>query len=330
MVGSTDCISLSSSSSLAHSLTLCWTSFTTVANIPVFRVLEAMYGTSPSEAEGSLQSYITHYQSLAVFEWDPKTKQRRGIRAVELCEILWKLFSHFHILSILLSIAMHYRYELYPSQYPLDSFSIGWHVLTPSHVANCYLLALVTFYTLGLTFQAVTLCDNIQGYYTKPVFHNPLFTSRSPSEFWGRKWNMIIHHQLRTSVFEPARLFFSFPVCVLLTFFASGLLHDYSWQIVFYDSRSCTDVDPTCPSNQDYNPVAFKVTSFFLWNGAVMLAEHHWGHLFRFMSSWPTLVRSQLVLLLALPISHWFTGDWAVGGFFSDLAMGLWTIRKIG
>jgi hypothetical protein len=35
------------------------------------------------------------------------------------------------------------------------------------------------------------------------------------------------------------------------------------------------------------------------------------------------------VVLTALPVSHWYTGDWAVGGYFQHLSVGLWLIRRV-
>jgi hypothetical protein len=33
--------------------------------------------------------------------------------------------------------------------------------------------------------------------------------------------------------------------------------------------------------------------------------------------------------LTALPVSHWFTGDWVVGGYFADFTLALWRIKKL-
>ena len=40
-------------------------------------------------------------------------------------------------------------------------------------------------------------------------------------------------------------------------------------------------------------------------------------------------VVSHLVLLTGLPVCHWYGGDWATGGYFHDLSLGTWLIRKV-
>ena len=127
----------------------------------------------------------------------------------------------------------------------------------------------------------------------------------------------------------PARKYFSWPVATMVTFLASGLLHDYAWSIVFYHSsatKSTTDFQ-----ERIFHPMWLKLTAYFLWNGAVMLLERpfcRWVPGVEWLSQrLPTPFVSTLVVLTALPVSHWYTGDWARGGFFTDFAHGLWHFR---
>ena len=77
--------------------------------------------------------------------------------------------------------------------------------------------------------------------------------------------------------------------------------------------------------------MTLKLTAFFLWNGAVMLIERSVSKNLSFaaIKNLPTPVISTLILLTALPVSHWFTGDWAMGGYFADYSIGLWHIRRL-
>jgi hypothetical protein len=131
----------------------------------------------------------------------------------------------------------------------------------------------------------------------------------------------------------PARKHFSWSVAVLITFLASGLLHDYSWSLVFYQTveQQQSLNSPAEQQERVFRPIWLKLTAFFLWNGAVMLLERPVCQLVpglqRFSQRLPRPVLATLVLLTALPVSHWYTGDWARGGFFSDFAHGLWRIR---
>ena len=51
---------------------------------------------------------------------------------------------------------------------------------------------------------AVTLLTGIQ---TKDLTNNPLFGSSSPSDFWGRRWNNVVHKTLKVRFSVPTLLF---------------------------------------------------------------------------------------------------------------------------
>jgi hypothetical protein len=222
-----------------------------------------------------------------------------------------------------LSLEMNYNFEPFASSSPvkLEDFHFNLDLLSPAHLGNTYCLAVLTYLTLTFGFELAVLGEQIKGYYTPPVFSNPLFTSTSPSDFWGRKWNKMIHRILKYGAFEPARQFVSVPAAVVFTFVVSGLVHDYSWSLIFYQHGKCLDC---------FVPVLLKLTAFFAWNGVVMLLERPLGPYVRPLTSrLPVAVVSTLVVLTALPVSHWYSGDWAKGGYFADLSIGVWQIRKL-
>jgi hypothetical protein len=169
----------------------------TCAFIVGFRVIEAMHDTSPSVVESSLGTYMVYYTSLMHFEWDPKTKKRARISLAEFKNALARVTLHYLALSLLLSFTMPYNYRPFSSTVKLDE----WHfnidlILQPGHLANMYCLAIQTYLVLAFGFEMTALADQVKGYRTKPIFLNPLFTSRSPSEFWGAKWNLMIHYDM--------------------------------------------------------------------------------------------------------------------------------------
>jgi hypothetical protein len=283
-----------------------------MAIVIMFRVFEAMYGTSPETVETSLGTYIVYFSSIIHFEWDAKTCCRRRITWAELTTNSCKVLLHFHIVSLLLSIAMHVDYQPFSSNTPLDEFSLSLDLLSPSHLANNYFMACLTFFFLSLTFELAALGEQLKGFYTKPIFNYPLWTSRSPREFWGRNWNLVIHRTLKHGTYLPARKFVSSSTATFLTFLASGVLHDYCWTVIFYKST--------------WTPRPLKVTAFFVWCGLTLMAPIN---LDEFVKNLPTPIVSTLVVLTVLPVAHWFSGDWCAGGVFSDCAIGLWHVRKL-
>ena len=121
----------------------------------------------------------------------------------------------------------------------------------------------------------------------------------------------------------PARQFFPTRFCVLLTFLASGAFHEYVWTCIFYHHKDKLNSEGVCDEGC-YEPAFFKLTAFFVWCGAMCVAERFVSNygIFQWMASnLPKFVIATLVVLLALPFSHWYTGDWAKGQFFTDFSV---------
>ena len=306
--------------------------FATLPMIVSFRTIEAMHGTSPAVVETSVGTYMVYYSTVSHFEWDAETKARRKITSGELVGALMRIAYFFTGVSLWLSFMMHVNFQPMQSNIPLDSFHLSWDLLSPAHIVNTYCLAVLTYFVLATGFELTTFGEQVKGYATKNIFDNPLFSSRSIREFWGRKWDLMIHRVLKHGAFLPAKKAFeesgttiSYAMGMVAAFLASGLLHEYCWAVIFYQYAPAEEQSAA----SSFSPIPLKLTLFFLYNGLTMFIEHHYGRHITFFETWPSLVVSTLLVLTALPISHWFTGDWALGGFFSDFAIGLWHIRKL-
>jgi hypothetical protein len=171
----------------------------TAPNLIVFRCLEAMYGTSPSVVETSLGHYVAYYTSLFDFYWNPDTKAREKITLGDLVGRLYRIKAHYVLVSLILSYLLHYDFKPFPSTIALDSYHLSTELFTPGQLLNNYLYALLIFFTLALGWNIAAFSFNLQGFRTVIPFHNPLFTSKSPTDFWGKKWNMTIHAFLKVS-----------------------------------------------------------------------------------------------------------------------------------
>jgi hypothetical protein len=56
---------------------------------------------------------------------------------------------------------------------------------------------------------------------------NPMFLSKSPSDFWSRRWNLLIHRVLKGGVYKPIRKHFkSAALASIAAFMASGAFHE--------------------------------------------------------------------------------------------------------
>jgi hypothetical protein len=131
-------------------------------------------------------------------------------------------------------------------------------------------------------------------------------------------------------IFLPSQKFVHAKIAVLITFLASGVFHDFIHSCVFYNHSSLFDKNGTCDAC--YYPIYGKLTAFFLYTGVIMLLQRPLGQLapFQWMArNVPTPIKATLLVLIHLPVGHWYYGDWVVGGFFRNFAVGLWHIRKL-
>lgn len=153
---------------------------TTASTVLVFRTLEAMHGTADAAAvvESSMPAYAAYYSSAVHYLWDPSTGKRRKIRWTELANSLMRVLFYFHTTSLVLSIELYVDFQPFASRVQLDQYNLNSDLLSPAHIANAYALTLLTFLTLATGFELTAFGENLKGFYTQPIFQNPLFTSR--------------------------------------------------------------------------------------------------------------------------------------------------------
>jgi hypothetical protein len=305
----------------------------TLPTVVCFRCLEAMFKT-PSDicVEVTLGNYMTYYSTLMSFEWSTKTLNRRRITTGEIINAISIVVHGFVRMSIFLSVMMHYDFKPFAtSPVVLDDFHLSFSLLHPAHLANSYALGVLTYAYLSLGMNMTALADQTKGYYTQPIFRNPLVESRSISDFWGRRWNLVIHRMIKNGVMRPVHKYFSASFAIVVSFLASGLLHDFTWSIVFYHhSTDPCATQSASETSECFYPKPFKLTAFFLYCGACMLLERFLSPYFTFTKSLPTIIVAQFVFLTGCPVGHWYTGDWTTGGMFTDFATAVFLIRKVG
>ena len=134
---------------------------------------------------------------------------------------------------------------------------------------------------------------------------------------------------LKRGVYKPVRKYSSKTIAALSTFIVSGILHEYILWLLSLPESSNTD-----------SPVAYPVYkqsfgnqfSFFAWNGMLMLLEYiliNQTMTAQMKLSVPPIIKSMLVILMALPVSHWFTDEYIRSGVFSHYAVGFPIIARL-
>ena len=137
------------------------------------------------------------------------------------------------------------------------------------------------------------------------MMENPIFASPSPSDFWGQKWNLVLHEILKRGVYRPVWQRFSRNVAMVFSFVASGIFHEWILLVVYFRNYSkCKNIRPC------YKPVLGGALWFFAWNAVLVFLEYAAGEVSdmpRFATALPCVLRSLLVVFLALPLALVFT-----------------------
>lgn len=104
------------------------------------------------------------------------------------------------------------------------------------------------------------------------------------------------------------------------TFLVSGLLHEYVLAVIHLKGIES-------PEEQRFNYGMHM--AFFAYNGIIILIEQALKSnkycaqcIAEIERVLPKPVITALVLLTVIPVSHWFTDEYVMSGFYSDYALG--------
>ena len=193
----------------------------------------------------------------------------------------------------------HYTYDHYFHYTSLWNWRIWRDSLLQALLFQLYLS------TFGKALQGLTTLVT-GGCQTEAIFDNPLLGAQSVSDFWGRRWNRVIHLCLKNGVYKPVRSVLSGgsndhlakALAVLASFLASGLFHEWLLPHVF-----------------DQYPNTHGTTLvFFIWQAVLLILEGSGAG--RFARHWPRPVKTACVVALGLPVAHWFVDSYWRSDFF--------------
>jgi len=292
----------------------------------MFRILEAVFDFVPPGAKASLGTYCTYFSLPFDMIFDgikPVMATKQEIRDGQINVV--KAVTCIGVLCTILT----------PSGYkPFGDTDAGEFnesivlsdYLDLKHLGNCFAIAL--FFQQGLSVGDAVFGNAIQtvlGYKVKQTMRNPMLEATSPSDFWGRRWNVLVHSVMKRGVYKPVRKYSSSPVAAsLAVFIASGLFHEWLVHVVFLHNR---------PSSSSTSEVLLgSNTAFFVWNFVIIVSEKvltgtkgvkSLGKMI------PSLLLPFAIIMTSLPMAHWFGNPYLKGGFFEDYEKCLILIRKL-
>lgn len=289
---------------------------TITPTLSMFRATQALFGFAP--ISDSMGSYAFQYGSPLLIQINANGQWKRATRASTSRQLL-------RFGAMLLAVGL-----LQSCFYCLDSFP-SFHIPRPENYSyydhltleqckNNFLFGILVLLYLtafcdGLAFSTMLF----SGYETQPVMINPLFGSSSPSDFWGRRWNRLIHDCLKHGVYKPIRsLGGPHLLGVLGAFVASGAFHEWLLVTAF----------PTVV------PVHGPTLFFFTWQVGLLILEQQvegrWKIFTTLQSVLPRPILSLMVIMLALPIAHLFLDSYIHSAFFEHGSLLMPIIRPIG
>ena len=281
-----------------------------------FRVLEGLFGFTPAGAVGNFEVYGAYFALPfdMIFEDDrPVMATRR-----EKIESVLGLWRPVAIMILMLSTMIPFDFKPFGEQNAgeyHETISVQDY-LAPGHLGNCFAIAI--FFQQGLALGDALTGGAIQlflGYKSERCMRNPMLDSDSPSDFWGRKWNRLVHAVLKRGIYKPFRKHTGSPVVSqLAVFVASGLFHEWLIHACFLYNRPRVDKSRV---------LLWSNTAFFVWNFGVVMCERLvvGTRLVKFLSGiTPQAVVPLVIIMCSLPMAHWFGGPYVYGGFLEDYA----------
>merc|ERR1719487_1233644 len=167
---------------------------------------------------------------------------------------------------------------------------------SPGALPAVYLQTVFVYSMLATALLSHRLVLALAGFDSLDSMRQPLLLSTSIKEFWGKRWNLLIHNLMWRSFFKPfaARGVASRYVGAFLAFVMSGLFHEYMWLITnWHQMETYTKGLPLC----------FLLIQFVLTAIEGVLAKTQLGHM---VAGLPSPVRTICTTLAVVPFGPLF------------------------
>lgn len=202
-----------------------------VSVLGFFKWIELICGTCPKGADKSAKNFTLYYASPAEVLFDAEGEPQT-VPSGRIMELIQSLVPHLVVFVITCSLGYSTAFTPFLAQ-GTDGMNmpfLGFPVALPA----VYLQTVMAYSMLACTTLFHRLVLAFAGFDTVPAMRHPLLLSKSIKEFWGRRWNMVIHNLMWRSFFKPlaARGGLKYRHAgAFLAFVMSGLFHEYMWLI---------------------------------------------------------------------------------------------------
>jgi hypothetical protein len=293
----------------------------------------AMYGCAPTHVSSSLAAYAHYCGSPITLQYDQKEKKYIKTTIQDFLSHLKGFSISMFLLGAIQSFAMISHFE------PFGSFAgQPWYnlsrLLHPAQFGNNLVVGFIMQgYLFTATEGLITATILLTGYKCEHVMENAIMTATSPSQFWGKRWNRLVHSVLKRGVYIPLRKH-SVPRqwAAAGAFLASGIFHEWLLTFVFQPLPFELGPNGECVFPLCYQPSLGGSTAFMLYNAFVIMIEYAVGGtkpVAMFVTHVPTPLRTVALIMLGLPVVHWFCDPYTISNFFDHAAICVPFIKAI-
>jgi hypothetical protein len=198
----------------------------------VFRLLELACGTGPKGFDTSLGRFALYVgiPSELMFDGDGNTRQASWQFRKESFK---NLAAHGLLQVCVLSIGRSCDFKpwLPDAVDPIQMHLLGF----PKALPAMHLQAFLVYAQLATSLQLFRVASAVIGFEAHDAMRQPLMLSTSVRDFWGRRWNLLIHRLMHRSFFTPlaSRPWPLGPRAgAIAAFLVSGIFHEYMWLLV--------------------------------------------------------------------------------------------------
>lgn len=300
--------------------------------VSMFRILATLYGFAPHYATQSVASYLLYFCSpmpllrrrrrsgnpvaaaaataaagAATAETTVPAPASRGLRRLVKAFGLLMLTGAYQ--SVLVASPHFPMYALGPASTPAGYYHWTSLLNVALWLESLQWAVLLHLYLLTFAEGLMGATCLLTGRETIQFDNHPLTASTSPADFWGRRWNLLIHECLKDGVYKPVLSFGGAQwLATFAAFTASGLFHEWLLPAVFYNYPNTHGV----------------ALAFFWWQAALVMLEVAGGPWCRGATRLvPRPVRTALVIVVGLPVAHWFTDSYVRSDFFAHGQVGM-------
>lgn len=196
-----------------------------------FRWLELMLGTGPHGFDTSAKNFVIYFASPAEVLFDESGQLKASPPGLVPATLL-RIAGHMLVGTLVLSLgkATSFMPCLEPSTELAAMKLLGF----PQALPAVYLQTAFIYCTLATAMLMHRLLPALFGVDSVDSMRSPLLLSTSVRDFWGRRWNLVVHRLMKRTFFLPLAggSATGRHVGGLLAFMMSGLFHEYMWLAV--------------------------------------------------------------------------------------------------